>query len=132
MPQRGWCPIGRDAGQNSGTVRGMSAQEDEQDRKYRDLIDRLVDDCRRGQGQIGADRARAGVWNPNATPDFIPEQHEINALLARMPVGDREILARMLAEAFVGGVHSALVALHEAEMPPFDKAYEGTPFSLGV
>jgi hypothetical protein len=28
----------------------------------------------------------------------------------------------------VGGVHSALVALHEAQLAPFDKAYEGTPF----
>lgn len=98
------------------------------DRRYRDLIDRLVHDCRSGQGQIDAHRARAGVWNEIAAPDLLPEQHAINLLLARMPEGDREILARMLTEAFSEGVFTALVALHEARIEPFDKGYEGTPF----
>jgi hypothetical protein len=34
----------------------------------------------------------------------------------------------MLADAHVGGIHAVLVALNEAEMQPFDKGYEGTPY----
>lgn len=100
-----------------------------QDRRYREVIDRLVDACKSGQGQIGSRRARAGVWHEAATPDLLPEQHAINLLLARMPEGDREVLAGMLADAFSKGVFAALVALHEAGVEPFDKAYEGTPFN---
>jgi hypothetical protein len=106
----------------------MGKKNADEDRTYRELIDRLVDDCKAGQGQIGPDRARAGLWNENATPKDMPDQHEFNVLLARLPRADREVLARLLEETFVGGVHTALVALHEAELPPFDKAYEGTPF----
>jgi hypothetical protein len=29
---------------------------------------------------------------------------------------------------YVAGMHDALVALHEAEMSPFDKGYEGDPY----
>jgi hypothetical protein len=106
----------------------MSTPNADVDRVYRDLIDRLVHDCRKGQGQIAARRARAGLWNQNATPEDLPDQHEVDALLARLPSADREVLARVLEEEFVSGVHAALVALHEARLPPFDKAYEGTPF----
>lgn len=95
---------------------------------YREIIDELVRACQEGQGQIGARRARAGVWNVNATSDFIEDQHEINRLLARMPEEDREILARMLVHEYEGGVHTALVTLHEAEIEPFDEGYEGDPF----
>lgn len=99
------------------------------DRKpYRALIDRLVEDCRSGQGQIGARRARAGLWNANATARSLPEQHEINEFLSRLSKADREVLARMLGDAFVGGVHATLVALHEAAISPFEDGYEGTPF----
>ncbi len=107
----------------------MSPSRAEQDRRYRDLIDRLVDACKNGQGQIGSRRARAGVWHGSATPDQLPDQHAINVLLARMPEGDREVLAGMLAHAFSSGAFAALVALHEAGMEPFDQAYEGTPFN---
>jgi hypothetical protein len=102
--------------------------ESEDDRVYRTIIDRLVEACHKGQGQIGRKRALAGVWNANATAKRFPEQHEVNLLLGRLSKEDREVLARMLEEAFQGGVHSALATLHEAELPPFDKAYEGTPF----
>ena len=94
----------------------MSPSRAEQDRRYRDLIDRLVDACKNGQGQIGSRRARAGVWHGSATPDQLPDQHAINVLLARMPEGDREVLAGMLAHAFSSGAFAALVALHEAGM----------------
>jgi hypothetical protein len=95
---------------------------------YRDIIDRLVRECRDGQGQLDARRVRAGVWNANAGPGFIEDQHEVNQLLARMPGADREIVARILAEEFVAGVHTALVALREADLEPFEDGYEGTPF----
>ncbi len=101
-----------------------------EDRLYKTVIDRLVRDCRRGQGQIGKKRAIAGVWNANATaatPD-LRDQYEANLLLARLPRKDRQVIARLLEEAFVGGVHQALVALHEEEVAPFAQAYEGTPF----
>jgi uncharacterized protein DUF6547 len=58
----------------------------------------------------------------------MPDQAAINELLARLAVADRDVLASMLRDAFVGGVHQTLVALHEAEIPPFDDGYEGTPF----
>ena len=106
----------------------MSASDNEEGRTYRNLIDRLVHDCREGQGQVGPSRARAALWNQNATPNDLPDQHAVNVLLARLSKEDREVIARILEGAFVGGVHAALVALHEAEIPPFDSGYEGTPF----
>ena len=98
-----------------------------QDQRYRALIDRLVRDCREGQGQIGARRAHAGLWNAHASAAHFPEQHAINVLLRRLSAADRDILAGLLEQEFVGGVHATLVALHEARLPPFDRAYEGTP-----
>ena len=96
--------------------------------EYRAVIDLLVDVCHNGQGQIGARRARAGIWNVNATAEFAPDQHEINLLLSRMPAADREILARMLASAFEGGVFETLKALEEFEIAPFESGYEGSPY----
>lgn len=104
----------------------MAGTDDRQ--QYRDVIDRLVRDCRSGQGTIGASRAREGVWNVNATPEILPEQHQINELLARLSEQDRETVAGMLSSEFVSGVHATLVALHEAGIPPFDDGYEGAPF----
>ena len=94
---------------------------------YRDFIDHLVDDCLNGQGQIGARRVRAGVWNENATTGHIPDQHRINLLLAHMPAADREIVAELLAKAFEGGVFGTLVALEQFEIAPFESGYEGSP-----
>jgi hypothetical protein len=105
----------------------MMASSDNR-RQYRGIIDRLVRDCRSGQGTIGASRARAGVWNANASSEFLPEQHQINEFLARLTKKDRETVAGMLSGEFVSGVHAALVALHEAAIPPFEDGHEGTPF----
>lgn len=105
----------------------MKPEEDER-KAYRALIDRLVADCRSGQGQIGPGRVRRGIWNEHARADPASEDHRINVLLDRLPGEDCETVARMLEQEFVAGVHAALVALHEHEMPPFDEAYEGTPF----
>ena len=98
-------------------------------RIYRELIDELVRACKGGQGQIGARRAREGVWNKNATPDYIPEQHEINLLLKRMSPADREILAGILAQEVVTGVFETLKVLEQFEIEPFKDGYEGSPFN---
>ena len=99
--------------------------ESEDDRVYRTIIDRLVEACHKGQGQIGRKRALAGVWNANATAKRFPEQHEVNLLLGRRSKEDREVLARMLEEAFQGGVHSALATLHEARASSLRQGLRG-------
>lgn len=98
---------------------------DDIDSLYRGTIDRLVLACQQGQGQIASRRVRSGKWNAHATS---ADQQRIDALLARLPTEDRGLLARMLEDEFVGGVHEALVVLHEEAIVPFDKAYEGSPF----
>ena len=99
------------------------------DKAYRDLIDALVHSCRDGQGQIGPRRVRAGLWNANADiVDDGGQQAQINELLSRMPLADREVLAGMLGEAFVSGVHETLVVCHEAGVEPFTDGVEGAPF----
>jgi hypothetical protein len=96
---------------------------------YRDLIDHLVDVCHHGQGQISARRVRAGVWNRNATAEFLPDQHEVNLLLSRMPDADREILAQLLSKEVELGVFETLKALEEFQIAPFETGYEGSPFN---
>lgn len=96
---------------------------------YREMIDELVGVCRAGQGQIGARRIREGVWNKNATQDFIPEQHEINLLLKRLSAADREVIAGMLAQAVVTGVFETLKILEQFEIEPFKDGYEGSPYN---
>jgi hypothetical protein len=95
---------------------------------YRQIIDELVQVCQNGQSQIAPRRARAGVWNRYATTDSIPEQHQINLLLQRLPATNREILAGMLAQAVVTGVFETLKVLEEFEVEPFQDGYEGTPY----
>ena len=102
--------------------------EQKKPRVYRDLIDALVRECKEGQGQIGAERARAGVWNRNATRDFIPDQYEINLFLDRMSAADREILAGMLAHEVEVGGFETLKILEQFEVDPFKGGYEGSPF----
>ena len=96
---------------------------------YRDVVDELVAMCREGQGQIGARRARDGVWNQNATAEYLSDQHEINDLLARMSAADREVLAKMLAWEVVTGVFETLKVLEQLQVPPFEDGYEGSPFN---
>jgi hypothetical protein len=96
---------------------------------YREMIDELVRVCKDGQGQIGARRVRAGVWNANATPDFIPDQHAINLLLKRLSAEDREVIAGMLAHEVVTGVFESLKVLEKFEIEPFKDGYEGSPYN---
>ena len=67
-------------------------------RTYRNVIDRLVHACREGQGQIGADHVRTGIWNRAAEvdPTDMPDQHAANDLLANLDRSEREVLAAML------------------------------------
>jgi hypothetical protein len=96
---------------------------------YRDFIDHLVDVCHNNQGQLGARRVRVGVWNEHATAESMPDQHEVNLLLARVPDADREILARLIANEVVLGVFETLKALEQFEIEPFETGYEGSPFN---
>jgi len=96
---------------------------------YREMIDGLVQMCKHGQGQIGAERVRAGVWNQSATQDFIPDQHAINLLLKRLTAKDREIIAGMLAQEVVTGVFETLKILEEFQIEPFKEGYEGSPYN---
>ena len=102
--------------------------EQKKPRVYRDFIDALVRELKEGQGQIGARRTHEGVWNQNATRDFIPDQFEINLLLERMSSTDREILAKMLVHQVEVGMFETLKALEEFEIDPFKDGYEGTPY----
>ncbi len=97
-------------------------------RVYRDLVDRLVEECHNGQGAIGPLRARSGIWNQNATADYLEDQHKINQLLASLDGGKREVVAGMLAEAFQGGVFETLKTLESFQIEPFLDGYEGSPY----
>lgn len=96
--------------------------------KYRDFIDHMVDVCQNGQGAIGPTRARLGVWNANATPAFLADQHKINQLLSTLDSDQRQVVAEMLAHAFQGGVFESLKALEEFKIEPFVEGYEASPY----
>lgn len=96
--------------------------------KYRDIIDRLVEECHEGQGALSAKRVRSGVWNANSTPDFLEDQYKINQLLSSLNDDQREVMANMLADEFEGGIFETLKALEEFEVEPFIDGYEGSPY----
>ena len=97
--------------------------------QYREAIDALVEVCRHGQGQVGARRARSGVWNPGAGPDTLPDQHQINILIASLAQKDRETLASMLSGAVETGVFETLKVLESLSIAPFEDGYEGSPYN---
>jgi hypothetical protein len=94
---------------------------------YREIIDALVNECVTGQGQIAANRVRAGVWNAAATAENMPQEHAANVLLKRLSSTERETLAYLLASEFRGGVFETLQALESAAIDPFQDGYEGGP-----
>jgi uncharacterized protein DUF6547 len=98
--------------------------------QYRRIIDTLVYECRDGQGPILPTWVRRGVWNRHAVdhPDDLPEEARYNELLARLSEADRDLVARMLQDAFEAGVQTSLRVLHDEALAPFDDGYEGTPF----
>ncbi len=95
---------------------------------YRQAIDRLVDECRDGQGQIGPVRARNGIWNESARSDFLPDQYRINELLGELSKSQRETLAGMLEDQFSRGVFETLKVLEDLGIEPFLEGYEGSPY----
>jgi len=52
----------------------------------------------------------------------------MNQLLLSLTTDQREVLATMLAQEFVSGVHEALVVLYEEQVTPLDDGYEGDPY----
>ena len=95
---------------------------------YKAVIDRLVEVCLRGQAQVAPQRVLRGLWNESASAQHLPDQGEINRLLARMSQADRETLARMLSEQAEVGVFEALKVLEEFGVSPFESGYEGSPY----
>ena len=95
---------------------------------YRDVIDSLVENCHSGQGQIGPERMRRGVWNPNLSRHVDEHQNDLNKLLERLNTEDREILAKQLERTFQNGVFETLKTLEEFGIEPFTEGYEGSAF----
>ena len=95
---------------------------------YRSAIDALVRMCYSGQGQVGANRFRTGVWNANASPGFLPEQHAVNEVLARLSPEDRAILADVLVQEVRLGVFETLKVLEQFGVEPFQDGYEGSAY----
>jgi hypothetical protein len=96
---------------------------------YRSAIDALVEMCKSGQGQIGANRFRAGVWNRNANSGMLPEQHKINQILARLTPEDRAALAELLQQEVQTGVFETLKVLEQFCIAPFEEGYEGSAYN---
>ena len=90
---------------------------------YRRLIDALVETCA-GQGQVAARRVVVGIWNRNADDPAldIRDQRAMNDVLRRLSAEDRQVLAKMMANEFVSGVHETLEVLYEHRVPPFDRS----------
>ena len=69
--------------------------------QYKALLDALV----------ATSPAPDAIWVRNGSYPDIPDNQDINALLASLTVAQRDIVARMMQEAKVGGIHDAVVAL---------------------
>ncbi len=97
---------------------------DDADELYRNVIDTLVRSSLEGQGETGPKRVRAGVWHgPGADGTSDAE-----VMLAKLDGRERELVAGMLLEMFVSGVHETLAVLHRGGVAPFDRSYDRTPF----
>jgi len=91
---------------------------------YRDIIDELVDICKKCQGAIAANRAISGIWNFNASD---VNQDKNNTVLNKLSIGDREILAKMLRDEVVCGIFETLKVLEKHRVEPFQNGYEDSP-----
>src|SRR5258708_6496564 len=69
--------------------------------RYKVLIDALV----------AASQAADAKWAENGSYPDIPDNKDINALLASLTPEQRAIIARMIQQAKVGGIHDAVVEL---------------------
>lgn len=72
--------------------------------------------------------AGCGTGMRSIIPMSCPEEHRMNTVLARLGNEDRTVVARMPELSYEGGIHDTFRVLNDHEVPPFDDAYEGTPF----
>jgi len=52
----------------------------------------------------------------------------MNQLLLSLTTNQREVLATMLAQEFISGVHESLVVLRGEKVTPLDDGYECDPY----
>jgi hypothetical protein len=104
-------------------------------RKYRQIIDELLDVSMNTTGQINVRRVRDGNWpriDGEASPLGVPEVDDafarIATLVSRLSEIDRKVIARMLSDQVFLGVFEALKVLEANEVPLFKDGYEGSPF----
>jgi hypothetical protein len=111
-------------------------------RKYRQIIDELLDVSMNTTGQINVRRVRDGNWpriDGEASPLGVPEvddafariatdNNDIADLVSRLSEIDRKVIARMLSDQVFLGVFEALKVLEANEVPLFKDGYEGSPF----
>lgn len=71
-------------------------------------------------------RVRAGVWDSNATPTVMEDQHARHILLARLYETERVSIAQTLEQSCIK-VPDTLVALYEAQVAPREAGYEWSP-----
>lgn len=95
---------------------------------YREFIDDLVHSCLRGPGQFSRQRVNEGVWHRHVESirgddALAAKLRTINEVLAGLDAHQREAVAELLDEQYVGAVHDVLMRLHEAEIAPFDTGY---------
>jgi hypothetical protein len=83
--------------------------------QYRGVIDWLVIDCRELQGQVTPDKVREGVWNRNASADFLPEDHHVNEVLSSLDDETRAVVAWISVGYLV--IEEAVVPRHHAHYP---------------
>ena len=92
---------------------------------YRDAIDALVSVCQSGQGQVGPNRARTGIWNRNASDTFLAHEYRMNEVLSKLSPEEREAVAKSLIQEFTAGIFETLKILEEQRISPFQEGYEG-------
>jgi hypothetical protein len=95
--------------------------------EYRAVIDAMVEVCRIGQGQVGAELARRGIWNRNANERFLTDDHRMNVILSGLTELDRDALGIALTKQFEAGVFEAIKVLEQKGITPFEDGYEGSP-----
>ncbi len=90
---------------------------------YRDFIDAMVEHCQSGSGSFVPDRIRGGA------KDFHfqnIDNSQVKQLLKKLPQSEREIIAKMLEDAFESGVFETLKQLEASNITPFESGYEGS------
>ena len=108
-------------------------QEFKKPQIYKDFIDNMVEICNNGQGTIESRKILNGVWNKNLKDEMkklnsFKEDFIINEMLKKLNQEEKEILAKLFKNQFIGGVFETLKYLEEFEIEPFIEGYEGSPF----